>query len=117
MLPVFWSDYIVETDFIREIALTISTTNSIRATIKELIIKGLNLDGMTPDMIGDEQPLFGEELGLDSVDALELMVMMEKHFEVKIEGREIDPETFRSVATLAAFVELLQAERDKNSSA
>lgn len=93
--------------------LTISTTDSIRSTLKNLIIQGLNLDGMTPDMIGDDQPIFGEELGLDSVDALELMVMIEKEFGVTIEGREIDPETFSSVSTLADFVEELQAERGK----
>ncbi len=87
------------------------TTEAIRAKLKTLIIEGLHLDGMTPEMIGDDQQIFGEELGLDSVDALELMVMIEKEYGVTIEGREIDPETFRSVATLADFVQELQAER------
>lgn len=87
------------------------TSESIRATLKELIVDGLNLEGVTPKMIEDDQAVFGEEFGLDSVDALELMVMIEKRFGVKIEGREIDAATFESVSTLAAFVESLLAEQ------
>lgn len=97
--------------------MTISTTDSTRAKIKTLIIQGLNLEGMTPEMIEDDQPIFGDGLGLDSVDALELMVMIEKEFGVTIEGREIDPEAFGSVNSLAAFVEELRAEQDKNEPA
>lgn len=98
-------------------ALTSSTLETTRATLKVLMIEGLNLEGMTPEMIEDDQPVFGEGLGLDSIDALELMVMIEKEFGVTIEGREIDPETFSSVASLARFVEGLRAEQGKPASA
>jgi acyl carrier protein len=94
-----------------------STLETTRASLKVLIIEGLNLEGMTPDMIEDDQPVFGEGLGLDSIDALELMVMIEKEFGVTIEGREIDPETFRSISSLAEFVEGLRAEQGKPASA
>lgn len=97
--------------------MTTSTADPTRATLKELIIRGLNLEGMTPEMIEDDQPVFGEGLGLDSVDALELMVMIEKEFGVTIEGREIDPEAFGSVSSLATFVEDLRAEQGKTESA
>ncbi|MEM7051349.1 MAG: phosphopantetheine-binding protein [Acidobacteriota bacterium] len=73
--------------------------------VKQLIIDSLNLEGMTPDMIGDDDVLFGEGLGLDSVDALELVVAMEKAYGIKIRSDEMDPEAFASCRRLADFVE------------
>jgi acyl carrier protein len=85
-----------------------SDNAAIRARLKEIIIQSLNLEGMTPEHIEDEAPLFGEGLGLDSVDALELVVALEKEYSVRIEGEEASREAFTSVATLAAYVETLQ---------
>lgn len=85
-----------------------SESNGTRATIKRLIVKSLNLDGVTPESITDDQPLFNSGLGLDSVDALELVVALEKEFRVRIESEEIDREVFASVAHLAAFVDSLR---------
>ena len=73
--------------------------------LKELIIESLNLEGMRPEMIGDRQPLFGDGLGLDSVDALELVVAMEKEFGIKIRSDEVSPEAFASAESLSRFVE------------
>ena len=73
--------------------------------IKRLIVESLNLEGMSPQMIGDETPLFGEGLGLDSVDALELVVALEKEFGIKIKSQEIGREVFSSVSTLSEFIE------------
>jgi acyl carrier protein len=81
-----------------------------RDRLKELIIEALNLEGMTPDMIGDDEPLFGDGLGLDSVDALELVVALEKEYGVKIEGQEATRDAFTSVATLAALVRRLRSD-------
>ena len=81
----------------------------IRERIKSVIIESLGLEGMTPEMIDDDAPLFGEGLGLDSVDALELMVVLEKDFGVQIDNQEIDPEAFASVAALERFVLRLQS--------
>lgn len=76
-----------------------------RERLKTLIIASLNLEGMTPDMIDDEAPLFGEGLGLDSVDALELVVALEKEFSIRIEGEEGTREAFSSVSAMTRFVD------------
>ena len=73
--------------------------------IKRLIVESLNLEGMRPEMIEDEAPLFGEGLGLDSVDALELVVALEKEFGIRIKSQEIGREVFSSVSTLSTFIE------------
>ncbi len=73
--------------------------------IKRLIVDSLHLEGMRPEMIEDEAPLFGEGLGLDSVDALELVVALEKEFDIKIKSQEIGREVFSSVSTLSEFIE------------
>lgn len=73
--------------------------------IKRLIVESLHLEGMNPEMIQNEEPLFGEGLGLDSVDALELVVALEKEFGIKIRSQELGREVFSSVATLSQFIE------------
>lgn len=73
--------------------------------IKRLIVESLHLEGMNPGMIQDEEPLFGEGLGLDSVDALELVVALEKEFGIKIRSQELGREVFSSVSTLSQFIE------------
>ena len=62
--------------------------------IKRLIVDSLHLEGIRPEMIEDEAPLFGEGLGLDSVDALELVVALEKEFGIKIKSQELGREVF-----------------------
>ncbi|HEX7662996.1 MAG TPA: phosphopantetheine-binding protein [Polyangiaceae bacterium] len=77
--------------------------------LKELIVRELKLEGRDPATIEDEAPLFGEGLGLDSLDALQLAMSIEEHFGVRIpEGDEARP-IFRSVASLAAYVETTRA--------
>jgi len=72
--------------------------------LKRLIVESLHLEGLTPESIADDTPLFGQGLGLDSVDALELVVALEKEFQVQIQIDEIDKGVFASVAHLAEFV-------------
>jgi len=79
--------------------------DAIRGTLKKLIVTTLNLDGLTPERIGDEDPLFGGGLGLDSVDALELVVALEKEYGISIASHEVDRSVFGSVASLARFIE------------
>lgn len=77
--------------------------------LKELIVRELKLEGRDPATIEDESPLFGEGLGLDSLDALQLAMSIEEHFGVRIpEGDEARP-IFRSVASLAAYVDKTRA--------
>jgi acyl carrier protein len=76
----------------------------LRREIKELIVRELNLEGKTPAELDDTAPLFGEGLGLDSLDALQLAMAIEEKYKVKLpEGDEVRP-IFASVASLADFV-------------
>jgi acyl carrier protein len=72
--------------------------------IKELIIERLQLDGMTPEEIEDGTPLFGEGLGLDSIDALELVIGIEKVFGVRIQDEEVGAKAFASVNAMVDFL-------------
>ncbi|MDH5491049.1 MAG: phosphopantetheine-binding protein [Myxococcales bacterium] len=78
---------------------------SLEEEIKGLIVEALMLDDVTPEQIGSDAPLFGDGLGLDSIDALELAIALDRRFGVKIRAEdESTREIFRSVATLAAHV-------------
>ena len=77
---------------------------SLKSELKILIIETLRLEDLKPDSIKDEAPLFGEGLGLDSIDALELVVAIEKHYGVLIEDEEVGVEAFASIDALADFV-------------
>jgi acyl carrier protein len=84
------------------------TAADTRTRLKRLIVESLFLEGLDPESIADDAPLFGEGeggLGLDSVDALELVVGLEREFGMKVESGEIGREAFASVAALAAFVD------------
>src|SRR5512147_1063878 len=72
--------------------------------IKQLIIQRLKLSDMTPEMIENNAPLFGEGLGLDSIDALELVLGLEKEFGVVIPDAEVGKRVFQSVRTVAEYV-------------
>ena len=71
--------------------------------LKNLIITRLKLE-IEPDEIEDDQPLFGDGLGLDSIDALELVLGLEQEFGVKIEDEEVGVKAFASIDALVAFV-------------
>ena len=73
--------------------------------IARLIIDTLNLEDLLPADIPPQQPLFGEGLGLDSVDALELALALQKRYDIRIASDDKDARRhFASVASLAAFV-------------
>lgn len=73
--------------------------------IKALIIEALDLEDIAPEDIDTEAPLFGEGLGLDSIDALELGVALKKKYGLQLEaGDSSTREHFRSVATLARLI-------------
>jgi acyl carrier protein len=77
-----------------------------RATLKTLIIETLDLEDISPEDIIDDEPLFGEGLGLDSIDALELGLAIKKTFDVKIEANsEKTKEYFYSINNLVQFIE------------
>jgi len=73
--------------------------------LKEEIIEVLNLEGMKPEDIDENAPLFGEGLGLDSIDALELIVLMEKNYNIKLEDPKKGKEIFASIKTMAEYIQ------------
>jgi len=83
--------------------------SDLKLKVKEMIIQRLKLEDMTPDQIDDEAPLFGEGLGLDSIDALELVLGVEQVFAVKIEDEASGLRAFKNVASLTAFIAERQA--------
>jgi len=72
--------------------------------LKVQIIAQLNLQDLTPEEIGDDQPLFADGLGLDSIDALELIVLLQQNYKVKLESAEEGQAVFRSVRTIAEYI-------------
>jgi len=77
--------------------------DSVRTAVKELLVSGLRLD-VSPSDIVDDAPIFGEGLGLDSIDALELVVLVEERFSVGIPDEETGKRVFGSVAALTDFI-------------
>jgi len=77
----------------------------LKRKLKELLIERLKFEDMTPDDINDDEPLFAGGLGLDSIDALEIVVMLESEFGIKVKNESSAREHFRSVASLASYVE------------
>ena len=73
--------------------------------LKEEIIEVLNLEDVKPEDIDENAPLFGEGLGLDSIDALELIVLMEKNYGIKLQDPAQGKEIFKSVKVLADYIE------------
>ncbi len=78
--------------------------------LKQQIIEALNLEEMEPEEIETEAPLFGSGLGLDSIDALELIVLLEKNYGIKLKNPAEGKEIFKSVKCIAEYV---QANRTK----
>ncbi len=72
--------------------------------LKQQIIEVLNLEEVTPADIDNDAPLFGEGLGLDSIDALELIVMMEKEYGIKLKNPAEGKEIFKSINVMAQYI-------------
>ena len=79
--------------------------NELALKLKEQIIETLNLEEMTPEDIENDAPLFGEGLGLDSIDALELIVLLEKNYGIRLANPAEGKAIFKSVNTIAEYVE------------
>jgi acyl carrier protein len=78
--------------------------NDTQRTLAERIITGLNLEDLKPDDIDPQAPLFGEGLKLDSIDALELAVIVERHYGIRIPNMEIGKKAFATLAALDAYI-------------
>ena len=82
---------------------------TLKRRLKELLVSGLRLQDTEPASIADDQPIFVEGLGLDSIDALELVVLIEEHFGIAIPDEEVGKSAFASIAALAEYISAEQA--------
>lgn len=78
---------------------------NIKEKLKTALIEELNLEDLTPADIDDAAPLFGEGLGLDSLDAIELVVLVQRNFGIAMEDADEAKEAFASVNALTTYIE------------
>lgn len=78
--------------------------DSLKTNLKELIVTTLKLEGVTAADLADDEPLIGSGLNLDSIDALELVVTLEKRYGIKISSSEESRQALASIAHLAEFI-------------
>jgi acyl carrier protein len=78
--------------------------DALKLKLKEILVTGLRLQDLDPAGIVDDQPIFVEGLGLDSIDALELVVLIEEHFGVAIPDEDVGQRAFASIDSLADYV-------------
>ena len=79
--------------------------SELKIKIKEKLIEHLNLEDFNQDNFKDDTPLFGDGIGLDSIDALEIIVMLDRDFNIKITNPEEGAKIFQSVNTIAEYIE------------
>jgi acyl carrier protein len=80
------------------------------ADLKTQIVAQLNLQDIQPEDIGDDQPLFANGLGLDSIDALELIVLLQQQYKIKLSNADEGPKVFKTVKTMAEYITAHQAK-------
>lgn len=78
--------------------------DALKQELKEKIIAVLNLEDVSIDDINNTDPLFGEGLGLDSIDALELIVLLDKDYGIKLTDPKEGKNIFQSIDTMAAYI-------------
>jgi acyl carrier protein len=84
--------------------------DTLMSDLKVQIIAQLNLQDIKPEDIGDDQPLFVDGLGLDSIDALELIVLLQQQYKIKLSNADEGPKVFHSVKTMAEYIRERQAK-------
>ncbi len=84
--------------------------DKLMSDLKSQIIAQLNLQDVKPEDIGDDQALFVDGLGLDSIDALELIVLLQQNYKIKLSNADEGPKVFRSIRTMAEYITAYQAK-------
>jgi acyl carrier protein len=77
----------------------------IRTKLKELLVSGLSLDDVNPAQIKDDEILFGEGLGLDSLDAVEIVVLLQRNFGLEVKDMKEGKQIFYSIDTLSRYIQ------------
>ena len=77
----------------------------LKKRLKRMIVEELNIEDVVPDQIEDDEPLFGKKLGLDSIDAVEIVFQIEKTFGVAIKDMKEGRPALQSINSLAAYIE------------
>ncbi|MFH1147755.1 MAG: phosphopantetheine-binding protein [Pseudomonadota bacterium] len=76
----------------------------IKEKLKQMLVKGLSLENIKPENIGDDELLFRDGLGLDSLDAVEIVVLLQRNYGLEIKDMEKGKEIFYSIDTLARYI-------------
>ncbi len=92
-----------------------SELTRIREELKELLVDHLSLEDITPADIKDDEPLFGEGLGLDSLDAVEIVVLLQRHYGLEVKDMERGRQIFQTISTLAEYVYENQEKSEQHS--
>ena len=82
---------------------------TLKAQLKKLIVEDLTLTDVRPEDIGDDDPLFGDKFGLDSIDAVELVFQLKAQFGVEIKNMDEGRSILESINTISAFIEKVRA--------
>jgi acyl carrier protein len=83
---------------------------NIKEQLKSLIVRSLRITDLTPDQLRDDQPLMGSELEIDSIDILQLILEIERHFGIRLVTGKFERGVWESINTLAAAIEVKMRE-------
>ncbi|GAB6904431.1 phosphopantetheine-binding protein [Desulfosarcina cetonica] len=79
-------------------------TMNLQNQLKQILVTELNIRDISPEAIDDDEPIFGDRLGLDSIDALEMVYQVEQHFGISIKDKNEARAALQSINTLAAYI-------------
>ncbi len=81
-----------------------SRLSAIREEVKELLVSSLSLEDINPSEIKDDEPLFGEGMGLDTLDAVEIVVQLQRNYGLEIKDMDRGKKVYQSINTLSRFI-------------